>query len=67
VVPGSPAEEAGLTTGDVILSIDGQRVSEFADIVRIIRSKQAGDRVQVEFLRQGEIHRIEATLKPRPK
>ncbi len=36
VVSGSPAAAAGLKAGDTILSIDGQRVSRFEDVGRIV-------------------------------
>ena len=38
VSPGLPAETAGLKKGDVVLSIDGETVSKWDDISRIIRS-----------------------------
>lgn len=36
VVAGSPAEAAGLRKGDVILSIDGEKVESFGDIARLV-------------------------------
>ena len=42
---------AGLEPGDVILSIDGQRVDKPQQAMRLMRSKAPGDRIGVQFLR----------------
>ncbi len=63
VVPGSPAEEAGLAgvdlstgaIGDVIVSMDGNRVRRFSDLSRILEDHRIGDTVEVEVLRGSRI------------
>jgi hypothetical protein len=40
-------------------------VAELSEIIAIVR--QAGDRVGVQFRRQGEFRQVESVLKPRPK
>jgi membrane protease YdiL (CAAX protease family) len=62
VVPGSAAEKAGLQAGDVVVAVDGKAVADIAGILRIIRRKQLGDTLAVEFLREGNAHRVEAVL-----
>lgn len=39
VMPGSPAEQAGLRAGDRLLTLDGQPVLEWADVVRYIAAR----------------------------
>ncbi|HSJ34233.1 MAG TPA: trypsin-like peptidase domain-containing protein [Acidimicrobiia bacterium] len=62
VEPGSAAERAGIRIGDVILSIDGVRVSGIGDLAAQVRSHQPGDPVPLEILRGEEQIEVEATL-----
>jgi S1-C subfamily serine protease len=50
VVPGSPAESAGLTPGDVITSIDGTKVTSSAAMSRAIRAKKPGSTISVSYV-----------------
>lgn len=61
----SGAEEAGLKKGDVILRFDGVKVSDREEIIDIIRNKQPGDKVKVEFLRDGKKLESDMELKDR--
>jgi uncharacterized protein len=62
VVPDSSAENAGLQTGDVVVTVDGKRFADIPSIFAIVRTKHAGDTVAVEFLRGGKANRVEAVL-----
>ena len=55
VVKDSGAEVAGLTKGDLIKKFDGVEVKKREQIIDVIRKKQPGDFVEVEFLREGEL------------
>ena len=67
VLPGSPAERAGLTSGDVIISVDGRTVGRPSDVVRLVSSRQAGDRLSLAVMRGGADRLFGATLVPRPE
>ena len=65
VLPGSPAEKAGLKSGDRIVSVDGETVGGLEDYSGILKSHQPGDRIRVTFLRDGKTETIEAALAER--
>ena len=66
VVPGGPAERAGLRPGDVIKRVAGQDVRVPADVARAIESRAPGEEVEIEFDRGGSTEKIEAELGQRP-
>jgi putative serine protease PepD len=53
VLPGSPAQKAGLKGGDVIIEFDGKRINSPEELVVSVRSKNVGDRVSLVFMRDG--------------
>lgn len=58
VIPGSPADKAGIKENDIILEIDGQKIDQKQSFVNLIRSKNIGDTIRVKILSQG----VEKTL-----
>jgi len=65
LVPGSAAADAGLQIGDVITSIDGQKMSSSEQVVAAIRAKEAGDKVTIDVERNGKKQSVTVTLKSR--
>ena len=53
ILPGSPAQEAGLKGGDVIIEFDGKKINSPEELVVSVRSKNVGDRVTLVFIRDG--------------
>lgn len=53
VIPGSPAEKAGLKENDIILEIDGQKLDKDNSLAKIIASKGVGDQITLVILRDG--------------
>lgn len=45
VVPGSAGDDAGLVVGDVILQVDGQRVSTIEEVHRLVEQRKSGEAV----------------------
>ncbi len=82
VVPGGPADKAGLrgsdrqvtvdgddvrVGGDVIVAIDGQPMRSFDEVVAyLVRSTGVGQKVKLTVLRDGREQQVEVTLSERP-
>jgi S1-C subfamily serine protease len=73
VAPGSAAERAGLRgtkvipdggviVGDIILSVDGKRVTGVDGLIELLRDYSIGDRVQLLVYRDGETKELSAVL-----
>lgn len=61
VMPGSPAERAGLAQGDVVLAVDGGRIADRADLYRRIWRRRPGDAVAFEVFRGNSAKSISVT------
>nr|WP_279536323.1 trypsin-like peptidase domain-containing protein [Nocardioides ochotonae] len=62
VMAGSPAEDSGLRAGDLVVAIDGERVSDGIALIVAIRTHQPGETVEFTVLRDGEERRVEVEL-----
>ena len=54
VADDSPASEAGVAHGDVVLSVDGRKVKETRDLIDYVASQGPGKSVELELLRDGQ-------------
>tara|TARA_R110002094_G_C4925641_1_gene211965 strand:+ start:375 stop:1856 length:1482 start_codon:yes stop_codon:yes gene_type:complete len=61
-VPEGPAQEAGLLTGDVIVSFDGVSVADTRGLVRQVGNSPVGAAVRVTVLREGKSQIIKVVL-----
>lgn len=59
VVPGGPAERAGLVPGDLILSVDGARVSSLTELYRAVWRRSAGETLSFRILRDDALRVVE--------
>ena len=62
ILPGSPAQKAGLRGGDVIIEIDGKEIYSPEELIVSVRAKNVGDRVTLGFLRDGVKKTVTLTL-----
>lgn len=66
VAASSPAAQAGVQTGDVIMQIDEQPVSGPSDVADAIGGLPVGTQVELQVLRDGQLIMLPATLGSRP-
>ncbi len=60
---GSAADDAGLESGDVIVAINGREVKSVSQLQEQIAINRPGDKVLVDYIRDGKRRNVEATLK----
>jgi dienelactone hydrolase len=66
-VPGGSAEKLGLREGDVILSLNGERIADPAKLVAIARTMTAGTNLEVRYSREGKEATASGKMAERPK
>jgi predicted metalloprotease with PDZ domain len=64
VLEGTPAEQAGIEVGDLIVAVDGERVKSTTGLRRALADK-TGETFDVEVMRDGQSRRLEVTI-PEP-
>ena len=60
---GYGAGSAGLIRGDIIKSVDGFKINRFSDLSGYLSSKRPGDKVEVNYVREGKLKTAIVTLK----
>lgn len=63
IVDDSAAADAGLEEGDVIIAIDGQKVTKMAELQETLATKRPGDKVNITYLRKKSKKSTVVTLK----
>lgn len=66
VVEGMGARDAGLQPQDVIVGIDGRRVTDWPSLQLLLTPRRAGDTINVEFYRSGQKYATQIQLSGRP-
>ncbi|WP_296602128.1 trypsin-like peptidase domain-containing protein, partial [Nocardioides sp.] len=62
VMPNTPAEKGGLRKGDVIVEVEGERITDGIALIVAIRSHQPGETVEFTILRDGDEKTVSLTL-----
>lgn len=58
----SPAEKAGILSGDVILKFDGEKVVKWTDLPRMVGQTKPGKETTVEVWRRGKLKELDITI-----
>jgi serine protease Do len=66
VESGSPAEKAGLKSGDVITKVGDQAITNVGDVTNAMTKYKPGQKVSVEVVRGGQSQTVEVTVGERP-
>ena len=67
VTPDSPGAKAGLQKGDVIVSLNGQAISDYQDLRLRISQSAPGENAKLEVYRNGQKREVTATLREFPE
>ena len=62
ILPGGPAQKAGLREGDVITEFEGKKINTPEELIVMVRTKNVGDRVTLTYTRDGVKKSVTLTL-----
>jgi serine protease Do len=62
VTKNSGAEKSGLEKGDIIIKLDNQKISTYADLSGYINTKRPNDKIQLTYIRNGQNKVVSVTL-----
>jgi serine protease Do len=65
IMPGSPADIAGIVENDIILEADGVKLSEDLPLAAVMSKYGVGDKVKLKVLHKGQEKTVEVTLAER--
>lgn len=66
VQPGTPADKAGIKSGDVIIALNDQPITGENDLLLAVANFSPGQEVKVKYIRDGHEHTVKVTLAERP-
>jgi Do/DeqQ family serine protease len=66
IYPGTGAEKAGLTSGDIIKALDDKAIKNVNELIKEIQKKKVGQKVKLSVIRDGKPTTIEVTLSAMP-
>ena len=62
ILPGGPAEKAGLKSGDIILEFDGKKIQEASELPRFVAETSVGKKVPMTVMRNGREEKVTAVI-----
>ena len=67
IIPGSPADKAGIVENDIILEVDGVKLDDKNNLASVIREKKIGSVVVLKMLSKGVEKTVKVTLGTAPQ
>ena len=65
VVPGDPADTAGIQPQDIIVEVDGQHVEDSRELLRLVAGLNVGQTTDIKVLRNGKIKNFQVKVAKR--
>lgn len=65
IIPGSPAQRVKLKSGDILLQLAGQPLTDLSTYSNILKTLQAGQNVTLQYRREGEVTSVNVVLSER--
>lgn len=62
VETGSPADQAGILLGDIVVALDGQAVAHLEELLLLLSGERVGKQVPVQLIRGGQLQEINVTI-----
>jgi S1-C subfamily serine protease len=62
VIPGSPADKAGIKAGDILLELNGERITEDNPLPKLLMKYQPGNTVTLKLNRDNKEMTVSVTL-----
>ena len=66
VIPGSPADKAGITENDIILEVNGIKIDENNSLVRLVSNLEVGKEAEIKIWHRGETRTVRITVQEAP-
>jgi serine protease DegQ len=67
VLKGGPADKAGMKPGDILVSVEGQPVTDTTDMLNVIAQLTPGNKAKMTVLRKNQEATLDVTVGKRPK
>ncbi|MEK7217683.1 MAG: trypsin-like peptidase domain-containing protein [Patescibacteria group bacterium] len=65
VVPGSPADRAGIKENDIITHVNGEEIPEDTDLIELLKKLKVGDEIKLTILRASQELKVKTILEER--
>lgn len=62
IVPGSPAEKAGLKSGDIIIKIGDRKINATNPLSSVVAKSKPGEKIKIVIMRDGKEQTVDVTL-----
>ncbi len=65
VFEGDPADKAGIKQGDIIIEVDGKKVKDTHELLRLVAVLPVGKKASVKVMREGQLKELQLTVAER--